>query len=193
MTIKTLALITALALPSLALADDQKTDKTSDQTKKETLSEADLAIVAHLHHVNVMEVDMGKLAQKQGTAPVKRYGEMLVRDHSTADKDVIAFAKKRGIAKIPADKPVTEADKTEMKATMEKMTKLKTLRGAEFDRSYLQMMVEGHDKELTSSDPAIASTTDAELKTMLENRKTSLQRHRDAALELQKGNAQASK
>ena len=33
---------------------------------------------------------------------------------------------------------------------------LKKLKGADFDREYLRMMVEGHDKELAMSDPFIS-------------------------------------
>jgi hypothetical protein len=53
-------------------------------------------------------------------------------------------------------------------------------------------MVDGHEKELAKSDVFIASAQDGDLKTLLEARKTTLQRHADAAKELQKGNAQAS-
>jgi putative membrane protein len=199
MKIKTLALVALLAVPAVATADDpgkyptDKTDTTKDKDKATTkLADADLAALAHVHHVNVMEIDMGKLAQQKGTAGVKRYGETLVRDHGTADKDAMAFAKKHGLAKIPDDKPVTAADQQEMKDTMDQMAKLKTMKGADFDKTYLQMMVDGHEKELAKSDPLIAQATDPELKTMLEGRKTSLQRHADLAKELQKGNAQAS-
>jgi len=192
--IKTLLLTAALAIPMLASADD-KTPTTPPPAKTEakaTLSNDEVKIVAHLHHVNVMEVDMGKQAKVRGTAAVKRYGEMLVTDHSKADKDLVALTKKRGLVKIPADKPETEEAKAEMKATMEAMAGLKKLKGADFDREYLRMMVEGHEKELAKSDVFIASANDADLKMMLEGRKASLQKHADAARELQKGNAQAS-
>ena len=95
MKIRAFALIAALAIPTVALADTPKNnpnyDKTTDDPNKTTdkdktkLSDADMAILAHLHHVNLMEIDIGKLAQTKGTAPVKRYGEMLVKDHQQAD------------------------------------------------------------------------------------------------------------
>ena len=179
-------------------ADKTKTDKTTtDKTKSGDKSAAklnadEIKIVAHLHHVNVMEVDMGKQAKLKGTAAVKRYGEMLIKDHSTADKELMAMTKKKGLAKIPADVPANETEKAEMKQQMEGMAALKKMKGADFDREYLRMMVEGHESELAKSDVFIASAQDADLKTMIETRKTSLQRHADAAKELQKGNAQAS-
>ena len=192
MKIKTLVLTAALAFPMIATADSPAPTKPAPTEKSAKLSDDEVKIVAHLHHVNVMEIDMGKQAKLKGTAAVKRYGEMLIKDHSTADKELTAMTKKKGLAKIPADVPATETEKAEMKQTMEAMTALKKLKGADFDREYLRMMVEGHEKELAKSDVFIASANDADLKTMIEARKTSLTRHADAAKELQKGNAQAS-
>ena len=136
---------------------------------------------------------MGKLAQRNGTEPVKKYGKQLVSDHQTADTELIAFARKGGVAKIPADKPETEAEKADHKQQMEGMANLKKLKGADFDREYLRMMVEGHDKELAKTDTFVATSMDADLDNMLENRRATLQRHSDMAKELQKGNAQASR
>jgi putative membrane protein len=202
--IKHLVFAAALALPFSAAAesptpptDKTTTDKTTDKTKtgdKTTgkLTADEVKIVAHLHHVNVMEIDMGKQAKAKGTAAVKRYGETLIKDHGAADKELTALAKKKGVAKIPADVPATETEKAEMKKMMDDMAALKKMKGADFDREYLRLMVEGHESELAKSDVFIASAQDAELKTLIETRKTSLQRHADTAKELQKGNAQAS-
>ena len=77
MMIRVLAIATALALPSVALADPDKapdktnekmTDKAPVKTDKDAkLADGDVKIIAHVHHVNQMEIDMGKLAQKSGT------------------------------------------------------------------------------------------------------------------------------
>src|SRR5262245_33402966 len=108
MTIRALAIVSALALPTLAIADDQSknppTDKTNEKTtntatdktpgkneKTAKLSDGDTKIVAHLHHVNKMEIDMGKLAEKNGTPTVKSYAMTLVTDHQSNDKDLTAL------------------------------------------------------------------------------------------------------
>ena len=79
-----------------------------------------------------------------------------------------------------------------MKKQMGEMANLQKLKGADFDREYLRMMVDGHDKELAATAGHQEASADDELDTMLENRKTTLQRHSDNAKELQKGNAQAA-
>jgi putative membrane protein len=211
MKIRTLVFAAALALPMSAVAQSPtpntpttpSTDKTktpsTDKTKTPAndktaakLSDDEVKIVAHLHHVNVMEIDMGKDAKAKATAAVKRYGEMMIKDHTTADKELAAMAKKKGVAKIPAAQPMTEAEKAEMKKQHEDMMALKKMKGADYDKEYLRQMVDGHEKELAKSDVFISTAQDTDLKTALEARKTLLQRHADAAKELQKGNAQAS-
>jgi len=216
MMIRALAIVTALALPTAALAQDKtppaaKTppaDKTTDKTNEKTtnaptdktpgktdksakLSDGDVKIMAHLHHVNQMEIDMGKLAQKSGTAAIKSYAEALVNDHQSNDKELTAFAKAHKVAMIPADKPEGDADRQEAKEMTTQVAHLKTLKAAEFDKEFLNMMVAGHDKELAKIDVAIGGASDSDLQTLLKSTKPVLQRHSDQAHDLQK-NSQAS-
>src|SRR5262249_34261794 len=159
-----LVLALALAVPTLATADDKtdKTDKTMDTSAK--LSDSDSKIVSHFHGVNQMEIDLGKVAQQRGTAKVKQYAMMIVRDHQKADKALTAFAKKRGMSTIPTDPTMSEADHKDM---MDSAAKLKAMKGADFDREYLNMMVMGHDKELAKIDSEISGATDKDLGKLL--------------------------
>lgn len=198
MRIKSLALAAALVVPSLVAAapdtrqnapESQTQDKTKTNGKAMKMSSADEEVLAHVQHINKMEIDMGKLAEKQGSPAVKRFAETMVRDHQTSDKDINAMMKKSGVSKLPADKMMTEADQKQMQ---ERMTKLKSLKGADFDREYLSMMIEGHEKQIANTDQAISKATDPNVKAMLETRRSTLQRHLETARELQKGNPQAS-
>jgi putative membrane protein len=103
-----------------------------------------------------------------------------------ADKDLTAFAKAHKVAAIPADKPMTDADRQDEKDMTTAMAHIKSLKGAEFDKEYLNMMVSGHDKELTKIDVSISGATDPDLKSMLQSVKPVLQRHADQARDLQK-------
>lgn len=193
MKFTSLAFIAALAVPSLAIADDMKKPAPADKAKATTkLVDDDVKLVAHVHHVNLMEIDMGKLAQKQGGDAVKKYGVALVKDHADGDKDLIAFAKTKGVAKIPADVPPTEAAKKEMDEMMAKMAELKKLKGAEFDRQFLMTMQMGHDAEVGKLTAALPMIQDADLKTKMTDLQPVLQRHADTARELQKAAPTAS-
>jgi putative membrane protein len=199
MQMKTLsfALIAALAGPALAdpTTPDPQKPTSGDKDKpasKGKLSDAELQTLAHLHHVNQFEIDMGKLAQKQGSPAVQKYAAALVRDHTNADRDINALAKKKG-ATIPAEVGGSDADQQEMKDNMSAMDHVKTMKGKDFDKEFLSMMVTGHDKEIVRIDASIAQANDPDLQASLKQIKPVLQRHADMARDLEKSNAQASK
>lgn len=192
MKIKAFLFTMFLALPTFAMADtktDKPMDKTADKAKpndKSTLAEDDVKVVAHLKHVNDMEIDMGKLAKTNGTASVKAYGATLVKDHTANNTKLTALAKKKGITSIPADEPMTEDQKKDHQMMMDGMAKLRTLKGAEFDRELISMAIEAHDKTIGRLDAAIASVKDADVVSHLKMTKPVLQRHADTARDLQK-------
>jgi putative membrane protein len=216
MKITTFALVALLAAPLAASADTKPgttttadktktTDKTSDTnsnvptnkspTDKSTakLAEGDLQVMAQMHHVNQMEIDMGKVAQTKGsTQAIKAYGQMLVRDHQSADKDLLAFARKNK-ATIPMYKPTTEADQKDEKDDKDMAAHVKTLKGADFDKDFLSMMVAGHEKVLAKLDTAMGSVGNDDLKTLIGTVKPTVQKHADQARDLQKANPQAMK
>jgi putative membrane protein len=215
MKLRAFAIIAALATPALAIAtpadnpptnnapttnpnpdrspprgtsSDTSTGKTTggDMNKGAKLGDADVKTISHLHHVNQMEITLAHEALKQGTAHVKDYANTLVSDHQSADKDLTAFAKAHKLATIPADKPTTDAERQDEKDMTTSMAHLKTLKGADFDKAYLNMMASDHDKELTRIDVAISATSDPDLKSLLQTVKPVLQRHADQARDLQK-------
>jgi putative membrane protein len=170
-----------LGLPAAAMAGPSPT--TTPATPSAKLSDLDTQMIAHQHAVNQTEIAMGKLAQANGSAAVKKYGATLVKDHTQGDKDVTALAKKKGVATIPADTAMSEADK---KDQAEMTAKMKGMKGAEFDRMFLDMMSSAHDREITKIDADIAVVSDADLKAALQKTKPVLQSHSDTAKSLQK-------
>ncbi|HEY5945247.1 MAG TPA: DUF4142 domain-containing protein [Kofleriaceae bacterium] len=173
-------------------ADTTKTTDTTKPAKKEKLTATELQVIAHYHAVNLLEIDLGKTAMKLGsTQAVKSYGEMLVKDHADSDKKLKDLAKATKQI-IPAEKLATDADKQEKADQKKEVAALKKMKGSEFDAKYLQMMVDGHDKELAKIDTKIADVQNSELADMLRAKKSVLQHHADQARELQKNNAQAS-
>lgn len=181
---------------------DKDRDKTSDENmpnkkgttttmKSAKLTDSEMQVIAHVHHVNQMEIDAGKMAQKKGsTQAIKSYGEMLVKDHQQNDRDLTSLTKKHGQA-IPMEKATNETDKQAMQDQKDAMNKLGKLKGADFDREFLRMMVDGHDKELAKIDTEVGEVNNDDLQTLLKDMKPVLQRHADQARELMKNNAQA--
>jgi putative membrane protein len=192
------AIISALFLVLVSTAayaqDATKTTTDTSKTttaKKEKLTANELQVMAHYHDLNMMEIDLGKAAMKQGQSQaVKSYGEMLVKDHGDADKKMKDLAKATKQT-IPTEKPATDAEKQEKADTKKQVAQLKKLKGAEFDKMYLQMMVDGHDKELSKIDTKIADVQNPQLADQLKALKPVLQHHADQARELSKTNPQA--
>lgn len=81
------------------------------------------------------EVEMGRLAlQKSQNADVKKFAQMMVTDHTKANDELKALAAKKNV--------VLPTDTGSHKSTLDK---LKGLSGAEFDKAYVDAMVEGHE------------------------------------------------
>ncbi len=172
---KSLFIATALCLatPTLAVAEDHTMK--GDATAK--LADADLAVASDLHHANLSEVDLGNYALAHGTKAIKDYATTIVKDHGANDAKLIALAKKQGVATIPA----APADKMEMDAMM----KLKTMKGTDFDRAYIDMMVDDHEKDIKKVSDAMGTVANAGLKAQLVETKPALERHLDTAKKLQ--------
>ena len=179
MKLRTMLFASVLTASSIALAGPTTTDPTANHVK---LTDMDAQVVAHLHAVDTLEIDLGKLAQKNGTAAVKQYGQMLVKDHTAFDTKLTAFANKHGMSTIPADDSQSPAEKTDMDT---EKGKLQALKGSAFDQELLPMMKMAHDQEITKLDTNVSMVDDADLKSMLVALKPTLQKHSDQAAKLQ--------
>ena len=85
------------------------------------------------------EVQLGKLAtERAASADVKAFGQMMVKDHSQAGDELKKVASQLKI------QPPTQLDQKHK----DLVDKLSRLRGAEFDREYINAMVQGHQEVL---------------------------------------------
>lgn len=179
------ALCAMLAIPFAASADPAhpaptKPAVTGKQPTKAAVTDDEIKALAHFHHVNEMEISMGKLAAANGTTKVKAYGKMLLRDHTKGDRDLMALAKRDQID-VPADQPRDDEDARIEKDGMDTMDRLKTLKGRAFDAEFLAAMRGGHERELVRMDQSIAIAKDAKILALFKKTKPVLQRHADKA------------
>lgn len=85
----------------------------------------------------ITEVVLGRMATERAeNADVKKFGERMDTDHSKGNRELMAVATKLQVS-IPKD---VERPHQEM------IEKLKALKGAEFDRAYMEHMVMDHEK-----------------------------------------------
>jgi putative membrane protein len=108
---------------------------TGDQTAPE-VSRGDRNFVSDMLADGNAEVELGKLAEQKASSPqVKRFARMMVEDHSKAGDQLKQIA---GTYDIQPDTAKNSDDAQDL------MNKLSKLNGAEFDREYMNAMVDNH-------------------------------------------------
>jgi putative membrane protein len=114
---------------------NQPTVGTSGVGDSNTLSAGDKHFVQDLWADGDAEVQLGKLAAERGaSADVKRFGEMMVQDHMKAGEQLKQIAARYNI----------EPDPKMADNHKDAMDKLSKLRGAEFDREFINRMIDDH-------------------------------------------------
>src|SRR5262245_42005180 len=90
---------------------------------------------------NLAEIEMGKLAQQRSTnESVKSFGRMLVDDHSAANKRAQGVAQKLNVSP-----PTGPSLKQRASYTAQSI-----LRGATFDRRFVNHMISDHQKDIAA-------------------------------------------
>lgn len=121
------------------------------------------------------EVQMGNLAlQKASNADVKAFAQRMVTDHGTANSELQMLATNKGVA-VPA-----ELDGAH-KGGLEHLT---ALSGAEFDKAYMQHMVDDHQKAVADFQKASQGTGDTDVKGWASTKLPTLQDHLRQAQEI---------
>ena len=109
------------------------------------LAKSDSSFLADAIQINLAEVAVGGLAQKNGASDdVKSFGKMLVDDHTASNEKAKSLAQANGVT--PPNEP-----KPEDKKTQEDLAKLS---GSEFDREFAKAMVNGHKKAIQEFETA---------------------------------------
>lgn len=127
---------------------------------------------------NQIDIDAGKVAVKQSkTAGVDEFANLMIKDHTAVNDKAKALVKKLGVKPEPSD-----TSKSLQDAATKEQAKLRGLKGAAFDREYLQNEVAYHKQVLGAiGDVLIPNAQNAELKQMLIDVKPAFQAHLDHA------------
>ena len=123
------------------------------------------AQIAHIVvTANQVDIDAGKLAESKGTnKEVKAFGKQMVTDHTGVNEQAVALVTKLKVT--PEDNPTSQS----LKAGGEDNVKhLKTLKGAAFDKAYIDHEVAYHEQVLDAIDKTlIPSAKNEELKGLI--------------------------
>ncbi len=131
---------------------------------------------------NQIDVDAGKLAKSRTkNKDVSAFAQQMITDHTAVNKQAGALVKKLGVK--PEDSDTSKSLKSGADANMKK---LKGLKGAEFDRAYVDHEVEYHQAVLDAIDKTLVpSASNAELKALLTKVRPTIAEHLDHAKMIQ--------
>ena len=121
------------------------------------------------------EVELGKLAiSKSQNAEIKKFGQMMVDDHTKANNELKALAAKKNLT-LPADIGSHKSTKD----------KLSALSGADFDKAYVNEMVSDHEGDLAAFQKQADNGTDPEIKAFAAKVVPVIKKHLDAIKAIQ--------
>ena len=122
------------------------------------------------------EVELGQMAStKAQNAEVKSFAQKMVADHTKANTELKALAAKKSIT-LPTDVG------SEHKSTMDD---LKGLSGADFDKAYVEAMVEDHETDVKLFEEQAKDDSDADLKAFAAKTLPTLKSHLDMIKSIQ--------
>ena len=143
---------------------------------------SDAQIAAVVVTANQVDIDAGQLAHSRSTNDkVKAFAQLMVTDHTAVNKAAAELVTRLKVN--PQASPTSEA----LKSGGEKnLAHLKTLKGAAFDRAYIDHELTYHQQVIDALDTVlIPGATNAELKALLIKVRPAFIAHRDHAKSLQ--------
>jgi putative membrane protein len=150
--------VAGLSLAGVAIAQDSPASKSS------SLSVKDKTFMKKAAKGGMMEVAMGNLAAQNGQSDdVKSFGKRMVTDHSKANDELKSIAAQKGVT-LPSKEPALKWSS---------------------DKTYIDMMVKDHEKDLAEFQEEAKTGSDPEVKKFAEDTAKMVQEHLDLAKETQ--------
>lgn len=161
-----------------AATTDTATTATGSMSTAGTVADvapADKEFASKAGMAGLAEVQMGTLAlTKASSEAVKQFAQRMVADHGKGNEELQVLATAKGLA-LP----------TELAAEAKSgLDHLSALSGAEFDKAYMDHMVQDHEKAVADFTNASQNAMDAELKGWAGKTLPTLQDHLTQAKEI---------
>lgn len=142
----------------------------------------DPQIAAIVVAANQADIDAAKVAKSHTkNKDVKAFADTMIRDHESVNKQAKALVKKLKVKPEPSD-----ASRSLEKGGKENIAALKKLKGAAFDKAYVDHEVAYHQQVLDDiQNTLLPSAKNPELKALIEKVTPAFQAHLDHAKKLQ--------
>lgn len=161
---------------------DKKTTVTKDKKvkieKKSMMDHSKMdSFVMKAHSGGMMEVELGRYAKDNANSEdVKNFGDMMVTDHSKANDQLNDILKKENMN--VGDKMMAEHQKN--------YNKFSKMKGVDFDKQYMKMMVADHKKDIKEFEMAVKNEKNTDVKKWAEDTLPTLKKHLQKAEEIEK-------
>ena len=131
---------------------------------------------------NQVDVDAGKLAAARSTSKdVKQFARQMITDHTAVNKQAVALVTRLQVKPEPSD-----TSRGLQQGGDDNVAKLKTLKGAQFDKAYVEQEVAYHQAVLDAIDKVLLpSARNAELKALIAKVRPAIAAHLEHARHLQ--------
>jgi putative membrane protein len=187
----------AVAQDQASTSGSQSTTKKSHKTNKSDsskasdsssasgqLSASDKTFVRKAAQGGMSEVELGQLAtQNAQSDDVKQFGQRMVDDHSKANDQLKQLAQQKRVV-VPTELSAKD------KAAKDHLAKLK---GAQFDRAYMQHMVQDHKTDVAEFQKQANSGKDSDVKSWASQTLPTLQDHLKQAQQVTKAGMTSKK
>ncbi len=157
-------------------SNNKMVDEQNEKNFKGTDMQKDADFASEAATGSMMEVELGKLAMANASAPrVKEFGKAMIDDHTTANAELSSVAQSKNIA-LPA-----VPDNSKQK----KIDELRQKTGTDFDKAYIDLMVSDHKDDIDLFQKEADKGNDADLKAWASAKVPVLQHHLQMAQEIQ--------
>jgi putative membrane protein len=135
----------------------------------------DEGFVENIMTSSTKEIEVSQLAQQKAANPqVKAFAQELVKDHQEASQTLRQVATKQNVQVTPETETIEDARE-----------ELTGLSGEEFDRAYIDMMVEDHQAAVSTVEDKATDNANPEVQQWATRTLPTLREHLDRARQLQ--------
>jgi putative membrane protein len=141
-------------------------------TQQQTLNSDDQQFALQAAWAGMAEIRLSQLVRdRAGTDEIREFGQHMIHDHTEANEELRQLVTRKGIqVSEELDREHTDA-----------MNRLSGLRGKDFDREYIDVMVRDHRKVIAEFEREAQQGGDEELKRWAGMTLPKLQRHLEMA------------
>jgi putative membrane protein len=169
-------LLTTLGLGGCQQGNNSVQAAREPSSANNTITGADKNFVAQAVKNSIQERVLGKMAEERSQdSEIQGYGKMLVKDHNEILQKLVALMNKNGMPQ-PSGLPEVRS---------EAINKLESLSGPSFDKEFISMMVEDHQKAVDTFRQEQNSAQNQDVRDFAKNTLPTLEKHLKEAQEIQ--------